>query len=435
MESCLITAAQTGNIEILRKFIEDDPLLLHKVSLSGNDTPLHIASMAGHTNFVQEIIKFRKEFAHELNQDGVSPLHIASANGYVDIVRELLKIDRNLCLMRGRERRVPLHYAAIKGRVCVLQALLVSSPDSIEEVTSRGESSLHLAVKNSQFEALVILVDHLKEFNKEAMLNRQDEQGNTVLHLAISRKQYEVVDLLLGQNSKYKATIEVNSSNKNGLTPLDTLFLFQSEAGDREIEDILTQNGATKNNNNTTKTNQQSQTSTEERAKSPTQKLIEYFKFDSARDSPGEVRNTLLVIASLIATATYQAVLQPPGGVWQDDSLSTSKSHTAGKSVMGDKNTVTYGMFLLFNSLGFFASLTMIYTLTTGFPLQLELQFALLALTITYDASMTAISPKGALSTFFTIISIAIPALIPIVTLVVRNYLKRPRNVSTIPRV
>lgn len=35
--------------------------------------------------------------------------------------------------------------------------------------------------------------------------------------------------------------MEVNIVNKNVVTPLDTLFLFQREAGDKEIEKILRQ--------------------------------------------------------------------------------------------------------------------------------------------------------------------------------------------------
>ena len=42
----------------------------------------------------------------------------------------------------------------------------VASADSVEEVTTRGETCLNLAVKNHLFETFKLLLDNLKNFNK-----------------------------------------------------------------------------------------------------------------------------------------------------------------------------------------------------------------------------------------------------------------------------
>ncbi|KAH0726305.1 hypothetical protein KY290_002133 [Solanum tuberosum] len=191
MDKRLWEAAQKGDVHHLQSLIKEDPLLLREVSLAGSETPLHIACSGGHLEFMKEIIHLRPEFARELNQDGFSPLHIATANGDIEIVKEMLNVDSNLCLLKGKDRRIPLHYAVIKGRENVMKELLVASPDSAEEVTARGETCLHLAVKNHQFEAFKLLLDNLKDLNKYDLLNKKDIQGNTVLHLAVSTKQYE----------------------------------------------------------------------------------------------------------------------------------------------------------------------------------------------------------------------------------------------------
>ncbi|XP_028096868.1 ankyrin-3-like [Camellia sinensis] len=226
------------------KLIEDNPRLLYTSALENEETPLHIASTVGHFNLVTGIMKLRKEFSQELNEDGLSPLHIASTNGHVEIVKELLKADHKLCLVKGRERRIPLHYATIKGRVDVIRELILASADSVVDVTARGETVLHLAVKNNQFEAFKDLVEHLKKFNKEDVLNRKDDQGNTFLHLAVSKKQYKVIDLVLKKNVVSNGALEINSLNKKGLTALDVFPFFQSEADIREIKEILRQVGA-----------------------------------------------------------------------------------------------------------------------------------------------------------------------------------------------
>ncbi|KAI8026691.1 Ankyrin repeat-containing protein BDA1 [Camellia lanceoleosa] len=248
MDRRLFQACWTGNVENFLKLIEDNPRLLYTSTLENGETPLHITSMVGHFNLVKEIMKLRKEFSQELNEDSLSPLHIASAKGHVEIVKELLKADHKLCLVKGRERRIPLHYATIRGRVHVIRELILSSADSVVDMTARGETVLQLAVKNNQFEAFKDLVDHLKKFNKEDVLNRKDDQGNTFLHLAVSKKQYEVIDLVLKKNAVSNGALEINSLNKKGLTALDALLFFQSEAGDSEIEEILRQAGAMKAN-------------------------------------------------------------------------------------------------------------------------------------------------------------------------------------------
>ncbi|KAH0726307.1 hypothetical protein KY290_002135 [Solanum tuberosum] len=463
MDRRLREASQKGDVHHLQSLTKEVPFLLSTVSLAGsNETPLHIACLSVHLEFAKEIIHLRPEFARELNQDGFSPLHIASANGDIEIVKELLNVDRNLCLVKGKDRRIPLHYAVIKGRKHVIKELLVASPDSAAEVTARGETCLHLAVKNHQFEAFKLLLENL---NKYGLLNNKDIQGNTVLHLATSTKQFEiremiiqVVDLLLDENFVAKGTIDVNSLNKGGLTPLEVLL---KESGDRDIEEILRTSGAVSAEDLQTSqqeglpqswvvpvqdpSNEQSsiEQTRDDGPRSNSKKLQDFFKYNKTKDCPGKVRDTLLVIAILIATATYQTVLSPPGGVWQDtywpDHNNSSSSdgimslrRIAGQSVMGTNNPISYGLFLVFNSIGFFVSLHTINFLTIGFPLQLELQISLVALIATYDTVMSAITPNRGISLLFTIFSIVFPVFLPHITKLLRNHCKKPKFIIKI---
>ncbi|KAK9911124.1 hypothetical protein M0R45_035047 [Rubus argutus] len=52
------------------------------------------------------------------------------------------------------------------------------------------------------------------------------------------------------------------------------------------------------------------------------------FKYDKKNDKPGDIRNVLLVVAALITAVTFQAGVNPPGGVWQDNN-----GHTAGRAI------------------------------------------------------------------------------------------------------
>lgn len=54
----------------------------------------------------------------------------------------------------------------------------------------------------------------------------------------------QVMELLLGNGAIGSRLLEVNATNQSDLTALDVLLIFPSEAGDREIEEILRSAGA-----------------------------------------------------------------------------------------------------------------------------------------------------------------------------------------------
>ncbi|KAJ4727295.1 Ankyrin repeat-containing protein [Melia azedarach] len=168
MDQSLFEDAWTGNVDYLLKLVKANPTNVDVGVVFGGDTPLHIACIGG-----------------------FSPLHLASAMEHIEIVKQLLKVGNDIRLLKGREKRIPLHYAAIKGRVQIISELLSACAESVDHVTARGETALHLAVKNFQFDAFTVLVEHFKQFNKLDVLNKNDSYGNTILRPAVYRKHYE----------------------------------------------------------------------------------------------------------------------------------------------------------------------------------------------------------------------------------------------------
>ncbi|XP_060675847.1 ankyrin repeat-containing protein BDA1-like [Ziziphus jujuba] len=376
MDMRLFQAAETGNINLLHHLLAQSSSILHTIALASNENPLHIASTAGHVEFVKEMIRLKPGFAKEVNQDGFSPIHLASAIGHLEIVKELLKVDRELCRLEGRNQWTALHYAASRGRVDIIREMLLACPESIQDVNVHEETALHLAVKNSQFKAIHFMINWITGMKKDEILNMKDELGNSILHLATWRKHRQVIEWVLGNTAANARDGLVNAVNQS--------------AGDREIEDILRHAGGRRANDiahpavSVTTTDNRTPVNDGWRISNFfSGDLVKYFKFRRGRDSPSDARTALLVIAVLVATATFQAGLNPPGGVWQDTDLTGAPkkpAHLAGRSIMGSYSSIAYLMIMVPNCIGFSVSLFVISILISNFPFQWEFQVCICAL-------------------------------------------------------
>lgn len=151
MDPRLFKAACGGDSNELRELLEEDRFMLERCWLAPYcETVLHVASMAGLTGFSKEVLRLKPELSSILDKDGSAAIHLASANGFVDIVRELMMVKHEHGHLRSSDSRTALHVAAVTGRTEVIRELISICPASIEDVTIRGETAFHLAVKNNQ---------------------------------------------------------------------------------------------------------------------------------------------------------------------------------------------------------------------------------------------------------------------------------------------
>ena len=77
-----------------------------------------------------------------------------------------------------------------------------------------------------------------------------------------------------------------------------------------------------------------------------------------------DVMGMTKVVVGLIATMAHQASLSPPGGLWQDDTL----SHRAGKPVVASTHLKLYKIFYRANNTAFISSLLVIFLITISVP-------------------------------------------------------------------
>ncbi|KAK4372978.1 hypothetical protein RND71_008362 [Anisodus tanguticus] len=407
-EKRLYEAAVEGDVRALQELLQQDALVLDRLTLTCfNETPLHIAAMRGHIEFVRLILAQNPQLATELDSRKSSALHIASAKGHLQIVKMLMVVNPEMCLASDRDGRNPLHLAAIKGRVEVIKELIHVRPRAALGTTISGENVLHMCVKHNQLEVLKVLMeigwDH--EF-----LNAKDGDGHNILHLAVADKQIETAKYLLKTNQ-----IDVNAMDANGNTALDILAESWRDMNDLSIGECLREAGGLRSKDipvsiiqNSTKIPNDSGGNNH----SPVSSTPAYLGENQAEKPPSKgdwlskKRDTIMVVASLIATMAFQAGVNPPGGVWQENGKLNDQgipSHKAGEAVMAYNHARPYRYFLRANTIAFVSSLSTILLLISGLPfrrrlfmwgLMVFMWLTVTTIALTYGISIYILTPQ-----------------------------------------
>lgn len=433
METPLHEACREGKMEMVRLLVETDPWLVYKVNqdngsaltvacergkldvvdyllsfpgllmleLDGFTTSLHAAASGGHTDIVKEILKARPDFAWKKDLQGCSPLHLCCKKGHLEVTRELLRFDAELSSLQDNDGRTPLHWAAIKGRVNVIDEILSTSLESAEVITKHGETVLHLGVKNNQYEAVKYLTEML---NITKLIDKPDNDGNTVLHLATAGKLSTMVIYLL------KLGVDVNAINQRGQTAFDVVESDVSNSGVLLILPALQDAGGKRSDqlppssieiqqiqqeksllSSSTKRMTESTTKHHRRSQHRRREKQLELQTEGLRNA----RNTIIVVAVLIATVTFAAGINPPGGFRQDTGESTTGRHSSFK------------IFVVCNIVALFLSLGTVVFLVSIVPFQRKSLMILLAVThkvmwlsisfmaAGYIAAMWTILPHG----------------------------------------
>ncbi|KAL5538029.1 hypothetical protein UlMin_045763 [Ulmus minor] len=369
MEECVLT---------LNSLIQKNPLILSKISLTPfSETPLHISALLGHLNFTKQLVTHNPKLASTLDSLKRSPLHLASAEEHSEIVQVLLQENEDMCLVKDEDGRVPVHYAAMRGMSISIFAVL---PD--------GETVLHLCVQYNQLEALKVLVELAGYENSEFLNSKEHVGGNSILHLAVTLKQIEVIKYLLSISEVRERA--VNTLNHRGLKASNLIDHCPRDFKSLKILQIfmdyfhvgLSQKHQLDDQYSTftasTSTTGLAQNKTR---RSPVSWWVRWWRkfvkfLERQRDGFEDKRGMLMTVATLMATATFQTALSPPGGVWQENissgpfDCSETNICYAGTSVLARAKPYVYLLFLLEVSFSFLASLGTIILLMTGLPLK-----------------------------------------------------------------
>ncbi|KAI3835070.1 hypothetical protein MKW92_047529 [Papaver armeniacum] len=240
--------------------------------------------MHGYVEFAREIVERYPQLANEKDSLGLTPLHLAAARNDVKMVSLLIKANPDACLSPDQDGRTPLYIAASRNKAEVMELLIQSRPGAIHSSSTQHKRD------NTTLKIVDYLLSNsvdLANIPDPISLNSVDSDGNTILHLAAQMKQMKMLKFLLGSNN---TGVDTNILNNDGVRALDMLDKNIME----DIEFCFDEYDPTA----TKEVLQQSTNS-------------EWLR---------ERLNTLMIVAALIAGVAFQAVINPPGGVVQEDS-------------------------------------------------------------------------------------------------------------------
>ncbi|WCJ25762.1 Ankyrin repeat family protein [Euphorbia peplus] len=356
-------------------------------------------------------MRLKPSFATKWNPDGFTPIHIAIQKKYTQMVVCFVDTDSELVRVKGREAITPLHLVVKEGNMFLLQRFIEACPESIQDVNVQYETALHIALKSSMFEAFQLILDKLhRDTNegtnswKKRVLNFRDSEGNTLLHISTLRNQFQVIESLNTYRKSNPGMLEVNAINEKNQKAMDIALLFHHQ----HIHQLLGQMAANEDQHLEIEVARATNVSREEIYNSE-----KYIKFDLKKTSAEKTRTDLLIMAILMAMATYLGVLSPPGGADSETGIALLAKH-------GDK----YVWFMLGNTEVFFICMHILKVLMHGYPYFWELYMGILAMESAYTAAIVSITPFGSMRLFFFVFCIITPIVIPIVASLLRKFIR-----------
>ncbi|KAM3397027.1 ankyrin repeat-containing protein BDA1 [Capsicum galapagoense] len=302
----LMEDARVGNIDALYELLRSMPFILESFEhVQFMDTLLHLAASEGCTHFAIEIMSLKPSFCGKLNTNGLSPLDLALRNGHRETVSRMVQVNPELIRVKGKRKTTPLHYVAQTDDVDLLAEFLLAYPASIEDLTICDDTAVHITMKNRKEKSFNVLLGWLQRNDYSNLQDWKDEAGNTVLHVTASTNQPQVVRRLI------KRVYTLNEVNTEGLTAFDVVLRLPIESN-REIKKVLHKAGVCRASLLPSIYSKAQFLISKEYISQKVVKLHAFLHIGL----PEDMRNVLLVVAVLIATTSYQAVLSPPGGFY-----------------------------------------------------------------------------------------------------------------------
>ncbi|AEE82327.1 Ankyrin repeat family protein [Arabidopsis thaliana] len=138
------------------------------------------------------VLESDSDLVESRDEDGRTPLATAASIGYDIGVQHMLTrfaSSTQVAYIKNEDGSFPIHSACSARCTSALKVILKHHPDTIEMLNSQGQNVLHVAAKSGNARAVGYL---LRKSDVKRLINEQDIEGNTPLHLASSNSHPKV---------------------------------------------------------------------------------------------------------------------------------------------------------------------------------------------------------------------------------------------------
>ena len=208
-KSSLIHSAVTdGDLDAVKRCLDQDTGLLNSPGPELQRTPLHCAVAERHAAIVAELIR-RKADVNAGSQYGFLPLHLACESGDLEVASLLIGAGADTLAKTELGGDAPLHFAAGSGNLALVQLLLSKDAD-VNCKTDNGESPLVSAARKGKGDVGVFLIESGADPNVTC------SNGWTALHYAAESDCAPLVHCLLEHGA------DLMARNRSTHTPLSS---------------------------------------------------------------------------------------------------------------------------------------------------------------------------------------------------------------------